>query len=253
MSGIRISKYLADCGIASRRKAEEIVSAGRVQLNGETVTDLGRRVMPSDELSLDGRPLSKPEGHIYLLLNKPRGYLSTASDDRGRKTVMQLVDPAGHRVFPVGRLDLDTEGLLILTDDGELAFKLTHPGKQVDKVYVASLREPLKEDSVERMRIGIMLEGSMTAPAHVRVLHPSGLIIEVSIHEGRKRQVRRMVEEAGNRVVSLKRIRLGPLELGKLSPGEWRHLTPEEVEQLMNLGPGPSEGRYADDKDDQEQ
>ncbi len=253
MTGTRISKYLADCGIASRRKAEEIVSAGRVQLNGETVTDLGRRVMNSDEIRLDGNPITKPEEHVYILLYKPRGYLTTLSDDRGRKTVIELVDIPGHRVFPVGRLDLDSEGLLLLTDDGELAFRLTHPRKQVDKVYVASLKEPIKEDSVERMRIGIMLEGSMTAPAHVRVIHPSGLIIEVSIHEGRKRQVRRMVEEAGSRVVSLKRIRLGPLELGKLAPGEWRHLTPEEVEKLMNLGPGPSEGRYADDKDDQEQ
>lgn len=253
MTGTRISKYLADCGIASRRKAEEIVSAGRVQLNGETVTDLGRRVMHTDDVRLDGKPITKPEEHVYILLYKPRGYLTTLSDDRGRNTVMQLVDIPGHRVFPVGRLDLDSEGLLLLTDDGELAFRLTHPRKQVDKVYVASLKEPIKEDSVERMRIGIMLEGSMTAPAHVRVIHPSGLIIEVSIHEGRKRQVRRMVEEAGSRVVSLKRIRLGPLELGKLAPGEWRHLTPGEVEKLMNLGPGPSEGRYADDKDDQEQ
>lgn len=253
MTGTRISKYLADCGIASRRKAEEIVTAGRVQLNGETVTDLGRRVEQSDALRLDGKPVTKPQAHVYILLNKPRGYLTTSSDDRGRKTVMQLVEAPGHRVFPVGRLDLDTEGLLLLTDDGELAFRLTHPGKQVDKVYVASLKEPLKEDSVERMRIGIMLEGSLTAPALVRVLHPSGLIIEVSIHEGRKRQVRRMVEEAGSRVVSLKRIRLGPLELGKLAPGEWRHLTPAEVDELMSLGPGTSEGRYADDKDDQEQ
>lgn len=253
MNGTRISKYLADCGIASRRKAEEIVLMGRVQLNGETVFDLGRKVMPSDELKLDGKPVAKPEGHVYILLNKPRGYLTTSSDDRGRKTVMQLVDASGHRVFPVGRLDLDTEGLLLLTDDGDLAFRLTHPGKQVDKVYVASLKEPLKEDSVERMRIGIMLEGSMTAPARVRVLHPSGLIIEVSIHEGRKRQVRRMVEEAGSRVVSLKRIKLGPLELGNLAPGDWRHLTAQEVGELMSLGSSPSEGRYDDDKDDQEQ
>lgn len=253
MTGTRISKHLADCGVASRRKAEEIVLAGRVQLNGETVTDLGRRVMPSDELRLDGKPLTKPEGHLYILLNKPRGYLTTSSDDRGRKTVMQLVETHGHRVFPVGRLDMDTEGLLLLTDDGELAFRLTHPRKMVEKVYVASLKEPLKEDSVERMRIGIMLEGSMTAPANVRILHPSGLMIEVSIHEGRKRQVRRMVEEAGSKVISLKRIRLGPLELGKLAPGEWRHLTQGEVEELMSLGPGSTEGRYADDKDDQEQ
>ncbi len=253
MTGVRISKYLADCGIASRRKSEEIVSAGRVQLNGETVTDLGRRVMPSDELRLDGKPVTRTQGHAYILLNKPRGYLTTSSDDRGRKTVMHLVDVPGHRLFPVGRLDLETEGLLLLTDDGELAFRLTHPGKQVDKVYVASLREPLKEDSVERMRIGIMLEGSLTAPAQVRTMHPSGLIIEVTIHEGRKRQVRRMVEEAGSRVVSLRRIKLGPLELGKLAPGEWRRLTPEEVEELMSLGLSPSEGRYADEKDDQEQ
>ncbi len=214
MTEQRISKYLAYCGIASRRKSEAFVTSGRVSVNGETITDLAYKVNPDDKVCLDGRPITPAGNFIYIMLNKPRGYLTTASDDRGRKTVMSLIEPGEHRVFPVGRLDLDSEGLLLLTDDGDLAFRLTHPGKNIDKKYVAALSNPIKEDFLQILRIGIMLDETLTSPAKVRKVHPSGLIIEVVIHEGRKRQVRRMVEAAGSRVSLTEAHRTGALAAG---------------------------------------
>lgn len=235
MTSQRISKFLAGCGVASRRKSEAFVASGRVKVNGDVVTDLGHKVGPGDSVLLDDVALSQTSEYVYIMLNKPRGYLTTASDDRGRKTVMSLIEPGQHRVFPVGRLDLDTEGLLLLTDDGDLAFSLTHPGRNIEKRYRASLTEPLTDEGMDSLRKGIMLDGTLTYPAKVRKLHGSGLIIEVVIHEGRKRQVRRMVEAAGSRVLSLKRTQLGPLELGSLKPGTWRHLTSGELNKLKGL------------------
>jgi pseudouridine synthase len=253
MTTQRISKYLAYCGIASRRKSEAFVLSGRVTVNGELVTELSFKVSPGDDVRLDGKSLDHSGEFIYIMLNKPRGYLTTASDDRGRATVMSLINPGKHRVFPVGRLDLDSEGLLLLTDDGDLAYKLTHPGRSIDKVYLASLKNPIKEDFLEILRIGIMLDGVKTSPARVRNVHPSGLIIEVTIHEGRKRQIRRMVEAAGSRVLSLKRTKLGPLVLGNLTPGDWRYISDKELKVLKQLGDLPSESVEDGVRDDQEQ
>ncbi|HOA15573.1 MAG TPA: pseudouridine synthase [Bacillota bacterium] len=235
MSGERIAKYIAACGIASRRKSEAFVTDGRVSINGTITTDMASKVMPGDVVALDGREIRPKKDHIYIMLNKPRGYLTTASDDRGRKTVMSLIDAKGHRVFPVGRLDLDSEGLLLLTDDGDLAYRLTHPGRNIDKTYFVSLSNPLLEEKLELLRIGIMIDGILTAPAQVEVVHPSGLMLEITIHEGRKRQVRRMVEAAGSRVLSLKRTSLGPLRLSSLKPGESRTLTETELGDLISL------------------
>lgn len=232
MMGERIAKYLASCGVASRRKSEAIVEDGRVTLNGLTVVDLSTKVMPGDAVSLDGKPVKPKGGFIYIMLNKPRGYLTSVTDDRGRDTVMSLVDAKDHRVFPVGRLDLDSEGLILLTDDGDFAYRLMHPGKNVDKTYYVSLSNPLKEENLHLLRIGIMLEDAMTAPAQVELMHPSGLILRITIHEGRKRQVKRMIEAAGSKVLSLKRVAMGTLKLGGLKTGEWRYLTEEEKREL---------------------
>ncbi|HNV35065.1 MAG TPA: pseudouridine synthase [Bacillota bacterium] len=232
MTGERIAKYIASCGIASRRKSEAFIEDGRVTLNGAQVTDLSTKVMPGDTVSLDGKPIKPASDFVYIMLNKPRGYLTTVTDDRGRMTVTSLVDAKGHRVFPVGRLDLDSEGLLLLTDDGDLAFRLTHPGKNVDKTYNVSLSSPLKEENLQLLRIGIMLDETMTAPAQVKLMHPSGLMLQVTIHEGRKRQVKRMLEAVGSKVLSLKRVAMGPLRLGSLKTGEWRYLTEAEIREL---------------------
>lgn len=234
MNGERIAKYIAACGIASRRKSEAFVTDGRVSLNGTITTDMATKVMPGDVVALDGKEIKPKADFVYIMLNKPRGYLTTASDDRGRQTVMSLIDAKGHRVFPVGRLDLDSEGLLLLTDDGDLAYRLTHPGRNIDKTYFVSLSNPLLEEKLDLLRIGIMLDDSLTAPARVKKVHPSGLMLEITIHEGRKRQVRRMVEAAGSRVLSLKRILMGPLRLGDMKPGESRFLTNKELEELRS-------------------
>lgn len=236
MSSERIAKYIASCGIASRRKSEAFVTEGRVKVNGEIVKDLAFKIETGDVVELDDLRLAPSANFVYIMLNKPRGYLTSVSDDRGRPTVMSLIDTAGHRVYPVGRLDLNSEGLLLLTDDGELAYSLMHPRQNVDKTYVVSLNSPLKEENLKQLRIGIMLEGESTAPAEVKAIHPSGLILEVTIHEGRKRQVRRMMEAVGSRVLSLKRISLGPLELGDLKPGESRFLNQDELDSLRKLG-----------------
>ena len=234
----RLQKYLARAGVASRRKCEELILAGRVTVNGKTVTELGTRVEAGDVVWLDGKPV-EPEPLEYHLLNKPEGVLSAVSDPRGRRTVADLV-PSRARLFPVGRLDYDTTGLIILTNDGPLAHGLMHPRFEIDKVYRAEVEGEVTEAELERLRRGVPLADGKTWPAEVRVSgkHRSGSIVELKIHEGRKHQVRRMLEAVGHPVRKLHRKRYAMLKEAGMQPGDSRPLTEKEVKTLRKLSMG---------------
>jgi 23S rRNA pseudouridine2605 synthase len=226
LDGERLQKTLARLGFGSRRVCEELIEEGRVTVNGE-VAVLGRRIdVEHDEVVVDGTPVGVRPDLVYYLLHKPAGVVTTAEDTHGRDTVVTLV-PDEPRVFPVGRLDMDTEGLLLLTNDGTLAHRLTHPSFGVDKEYLAHVEGEPTPAAVTRLRKGVELEDGVTAPAKVAVLDTS--LLRIVIHEGRNRQVRRMCEAIGHPVIRLVRTRIGPLTDTKLKAGEWRHLTSEEV------------------------
>jgi 23S rRNA pseudouridine2605 synthase len=233
---MRLAKYLAHAGVASRRAAEEIVRSGRVSVDGEVVVDPARAVDEDSEVKLDRRRLAGPEARLVFALNKPRGVVSTARDTHGRPTVVQLVRTPrtgrrAPRLYPVGRLDADTTGLILLTNDGKLAHALLHPSRGLERVYRALVADgPVAERALRDLRRGVALDQGTTAPARVRRLGPDRL--ELVIHEGRKRQVRRMCEAVGHPVLELERTRFGPLALGRLAPGESRRLTDSEVGKL---------------------
>jgi 23S rRNA pseudouridine2605 synthase len=226
---MRLAKYLAHSGVASRRAAERMIADGRVTVAGEKVVDPARDVDSGDGVAVDGRPVA-PEPREVHVLNKPGGVVSTAQDTHGRSTVVELVS-SDRRLYPVGRLDADTTGLILLTNDGALADRLTHPRYEVEKVYRARVLPPrIAERSLRTLREGVPLDDGDTAPARARVLEPG--VLEIAIHEGRNRQVRRMCEAVGHRVVELQRTAFGPLRLGHLKPGDSRRLTAAEVERL---------------------
>lgn len=227
---MRLAKFLAHAGVASRRAAEELIRAGRVRVGEEVVRDPARDVDGHSGVVVDGEPVAIATSRLVYALHKPVGVVSTAHDPQGRPTVVELV-PGERRLYPVGRLDADTSGLILLTDDGELAYRLTHPRFEVPKVYRATVRHPpVRDRALRALREGVRLEDGLTAPARARRL--AGDRLELTIHEGRKRQVRRMCEEVGHPVVRLVRVRFGPLELGVLKEGRHRRLTPTEVEAL---------------------
>jgi 23S rRNA pseudouridine2605 synthase len=229
LAGERVQKVLAQAGLGSRRSCEQLVAAGRVVVNGE-VAVLGRRVDPAaDRVEVDGVPIGVRPGLVYYLLNKPAGVVSTASDPEGRPTVTELV-PSRPQVHPVGRLDAGSEGLLLLTNDGDLTFRLTHPSFGVEKEYLVSVAGAPTSGSLRALRDGVSLDDGITAPA--RVSQPAPSLLRITIHEGRKRQVRRMCEAVGFPVTRLVRTRIGPLRDTRLGPGEWRELTTSEVRQL---------------------
>jgi 23S rRNA pseudouridine2605 synthase len=234
--GERLQKVLARTGIGSRRVCEDLIAEGRVTVNGD-VAGLGRRVDPEvDRVEVDGVPLSVREGLVHYLLNKPAGVVTTASDPQGRPTVVQLVPPEP-RVFPVGRLDADTEGLLLLTNDGDLTHRLTHPSFGVEKEYLALVEGTPSAGDLRRLREGIELDDGVTAPARASLQPPSSLTLV--IHEGRNRQVRRMCEAIGHPVQRLVRVRVGPIADRRLAPGAWRPLTQDEVRALeRSVAPG---------------
>ncbi|MGC8873558.1 MAG: pseudouridine synthase [Chloroflexia bacterium] len=233
----RLQKILARAGLGSRRACEEMIRQGRVTVNGE-VAHLGDSADPTcDTIAVDGRPVEIPSAHTYILLHKPRGVLSTVRDTHGRPTVLDLV-PSSSRLYPVGRLDMDSEGLMLLTDDGEVALRLTHPRYGHAKEYLVRVRGHPGRKALRRWREGIAVDGERTAPADVTVLRreADGTWLRVVLREGRKRLIRRVAEALGHPVQRLIRLRMGPLELGKLKPGEWRHLTPEEIAALRKSG-----------------
>ena len=244
---MRLAKHLAHSGVASRRASEQLIFDGRVEVDGQVVSDPARDVSGEEHIRVDGRTLRAHErgvDRVVYLLNKPPGVVSTAKDTHGRKTVVEFVRAPGLRLYPVGRLDADTTGLILLTDDGDLAHRLTLPSFEVGKVYVAEVEKgPVREPELRRLREGVKLEDGMTSPAKVRQLRQG--ILEITIHEGRKRQVKRMCEEVGHPVKALQRVAYGPLRLGDLAQGGVRKLTGAEVERLRSLGPerGGATGR----------
>ena len=235
----RIQKVLSDQGICSRRAAERMIAEGRVKVNGRPVS-LGDKMDPDfDKVSIDGKNqrIVRKRKYIYIMLHKPRGYITTASDERGRKTVMDLVADVGRRVYPVGRLDKDSEGLLLLTDDGAFANLLTHPSGGVGKLYRVTVRPRATEEQIVRMSSGVVLDdGVKTAPAviHVAADEPGRTVLEMTLFEGRNREIRRMCEAVGLEVIRLKRSAEGPVKLGMLPPGAWRELKRSEVTALRN-------------------
>lgn len=234
---MRLAKYLAHAGVASRRAAEELVRAGRVAVGGDVVRDPARDVDESSGVVLDGSPVAGAGERAVYALHKPAGVVSTARDPGGRPTVVELVPAGGRRLYPVGRLDADTSGLLLLTDDGELAHRLTHPRFEVPKTYRALVANgPVGEPALRALREGVELEDGVTAPARVRRVGPGEL--ELTLREGRNRQVRRMCAAVGHPIRELRRVAFGPLRLGDLAPGAHRRLTAAEVQRLRGAGAG---------------
>ncbi|HHN65689.1 MAG TPA: rRNA pseudouridine synthase [Nitrospirae bacterium] len=232
----RIQKILAKAGIASRRKAEELILEGRVLVNGQVAT-LGMKAdMEKDYIKVDGKLVIKPEPKTYAMLNKPKGFLTTLEDPQGRPTIKELIKGIRYRVYPVGRLDFNSEGLLILTNDGELAYRLIHPSYKVPKTYLVKVKGIVEEKDLNKLRKGIMLEDGMTAPARIRRIRmpktERNSWLEITIHEGKKRQIRRMFQRIRHPVLKLKRIRIDGISLGNLPPGQWRYLSPEEIQKL---------------------
>lgn len=235
----RLQKIMAQAGVASRRKCEELILEGKVQVNGETVTELGTKADPAqDVITVSGKPI-KNEKKVYIMLNKPKGVITSASDPEGRKIVSDYLKGIQERVYPIGRLDYDTEGLLLLTNDGEFANLLSHPKYHVPKTYLATVKGVPHGTELDKLRQGIMLEDGMTSPAEVEYkdVDPDDKqsVISITIHEGRNRQVRRMFEAINHPVVRLKRISYGDLLLQNLKRGLYRHLTPNEINQLLQM------------------
>lgn len=234
---IRLQKYLAECGIASRRKSEELISVGKVKVNGVTAS-IGDKVNPKhDKVTVSGKKAVSVKKSVYIMLNKPRGFITTMSDEHDRKCVAELVKGINTRVYPVGRLDRESEGLLIMTNDGEFANALTHPSKHVSKTYRVTIRPEITKEQATAFRNGIEIDGRMTAPADLRILEAQDnrTVVEVTIYEGRNRQIRKMFEALGIEVARLKRTKVGNLKLGMLKQGDYRDLTPDEVNSLYEL------------------
>jgi 23S rRNA pseudouridine2605 synthase len=233
---VRLQKYLAGAGVASRRRCEELISQGRVQVNGKVVTEPGTKVDGSEEIRVDGKVIRPGNKKVYILLNKPAGYISSSKDQFSRKTVIDLVSSVTERVYPVGRLDYDTSGLIILTNDGEFANMLMHPRHEVEKVYKAEVEGKLNAGEVEKLEKGLDIGGYVTAPASVRIIGESSYrsVVEIRMHEGKNRQVRRMFEAIGHPVIRLKRTAIGGITAGGLEEGRWRYLSKAEVEKLKS-------------------
>lgn len=235
---IRLQKYISECGYLSRRKAEEMIAAGQVFVNGRKAT-IGDKVDPYDaEVKVNGVKLKRPDKHIYIMLNKPRGFITTMSDEMGRKCVASLVKDVGMPVFPIGRLDRNSEGLLLFTNDGEFANAIMHPKYGITKTYRVTVFPIQSDEQIEKLSKGIYIDGRITAPAEVAVLqkYEGRDVLEIKISEGRNREVRRMCEAASLEVKRLKRTAIGTVKLGMLAPGSFRELTPEEVKSFKIQG-----------------
>ncbi|MGC2063258.1 MAG: pseudouridine synthase [Thermodesulfovibrionales bacterium] len=232
----RLQKIIADMGIASRRKAEEIIIEGRVTVNGK-VAVIGMKADPSrDHVKVDGKLLTRPEIKVYFIFNKPRGVVTSLGDPEGRPTVQDFIRGIRERVYPVGRLDYDSEGLLILTNDGDLAHGVLHPSKKIPKTYLVKIKGALEAEDLDRLRKGIRLDRAVTAPAKVKTLRKTdqNSWVEMVIYEGKKRQIRRMLEKVGHPVIRLMRIRINGIEMGDVKPGMIRRMLPEEIEMLRS-------------------
>jgi 23S rRNA pseudouridine2605 synthase len=239
----RLQKILSEMGIASRRAAEEMIIEGRVTVNGKTAV-IGMKADPAkDHIKLNGKLLTRPEPKVYLMLNKPTGVVTSLHDPEGRPTVKDFLRGIKYRVYPVGRLDYDSEGLLLLTNDGELAHSIMHPSKKIPKTYLVKVKGIVEEENLEKLKRGIKLEDGMTKPAKVRKVRrlEENSWIEITIYEGRKRQIRRMLERVGHQVIRLKRVRINGIDIGGLRPGGIKHLTKDEVKMMKSLSGGLNE------------
>ena len=231
---VRLQKMLADCGVASRRKAEEMIANGRVKVNGITAK-IGDKVDPKkDKVAVDNKNIVSSVRNVYIMLHTPRGFITTMSDEMDRKCVAELVADIPERIYPVGRLDRDSEGMLLMTNDGDFANAMTHPSTHIPKTYRVTVRPAITEDQITEMTVGMMIDGRKTAPAQVHVVsqEPGRVVLEIILYEGRNRQIRNMCEKLGLEVARLKRIACGPVKLGMLQPGDYRRLTAEEVKKL---------------------
>ncbi|MEE0867447.1 MAG: pseudouridine synthase [Clostridia bacterium] len=243
---MRLQKYIAQCGVASRRAAEKIISQGRVRVNGEIIDFMGFEVDPkTDTVEVDSKVLHEEKKKYYIMLNKPKNYVTTVSDDLGRPTVMELVEDIDARIYPVGRLDFETSGLLLMTNDGDFANSVTHPASEINKVYIAVTDKPLDEEQLNALREGVIIDDFKTSPARVENLKKVkyGFEVKITIHEGKNRQVRKMLEAVGARAVSLKRISVGSITLGNLPEGKWRKLSDAEINKLRNTKRNKQKGR----------
>lgn len=235
----RLQKVMAELGVASRRKCEELILQGKVSVDGQIITELGTKVdKQSSVILVEGIRITNEIKKVYLLLNKPIGYITSAKDQYDRPTVMDLISEIKARLYPVGRLDYDTEGLLILTNDGDLTFKITHPSHNVTKTYTALVNGPVQKEAIEMFKEGVVIEDYKTAPAELEILKyiNNDTLVNITIHEGKNRQVRKMCDAIGHSILRLKRISIGSLKLGDLSTGHYRHLNKEEIEYLYSIG-----------------
>lgn len=238
MKRMRLQKFMAQCGVASRRKSEEIILEGRVMVNGLIVKKLGTTIDPKkDIVKVDNIKIEMERKKVYIMLNKPEGYVTTLKDKHSEKIVLDLIEGIEERIFPVGRLDADTSGLLLMTNDGDLAYKLTHPSHEVPKKYIALVKGIPNGKKLDRFRKGLKIDGRLTAEAYVRVVkrYKDSSVLEIFIHEGRNRQVRKMCEYIRHPVEKLKRVSIGKLNLGDLDIGKWRYLTENEIKYLKRL------------------
>lgn len=232
---VRLQKFMSECGVASRRKSEELIESGKVRVNG-AVASLGDKINPKkDTVTVSGKKIVKQKEHKYIMLHKPRGFITTMSDEMERKCVAQLISDVPQRVYPVGRLDRDSEGLLLFTNDGEFANALTHPKKHVSKTYRVTVRPGITDEQLSAITEGIIIDDRKTAPAEVRVVtkEENRVVLEIILYEGRNRQIRKMCEQLGLEVARLKRTAIGSVKLGMLKQGDWRELTEDEVRKLM--------------------
>lgn len=234
---MRLQKYLASCGVASRRASEKLIAEGHVSVDGVVITEMGTQVEEGQRVCVDGKPVQPEAQKHYLMYHKPAGEVTTAHDPEGRATVLDRFKDYPVRLYPVGRLDYDSEGLLLLTNDGDLTDQMLHPSREVEKVYLARVSNVVTPQEARRLERGVMVDGRMTARAKAKILSQQNLFTDmlITIHEGRNRQVRKMVEQIGHQVVLLRRIRFGPLKLGDLPRGMWRPLTDEELNQVKQL------------------
>lgn len=232
---MRLQKYIAKSGLTSRRKAEDLILQGRVKVNGQVVNEMGITVDPEEDVVMvDDKIINLEDRKIYIMLNKPEGYVTTLSDRHSEKIVLDLIKGVKERIFPVGRLDKDTTGLLLMTNDGDLAYKLTHPSHIVWKEYIALVRGIPSNREIQRLKNGVIIDGRKTSPARVELIktNNNSAVLKIIIHEGRNRQVRKMCEYVGHPVIKLKRVAIGDIKLGDLQIGSWRYLTDKEVEYL---------------------
>ena len=235
---MRLQKYMALCGVASRRKSEEIILEGRVKVNDKLIDELGYKIEPKkDMVKVDNKIIKMEKEKVYIILNKPIGYITTLDDEFGRKKVIDLVEGIDERIYPVGRLDWDTSGLLLLTNDGDLAYKLTHPRNEINKKYIAKINGVPTEQKLNKFRNGLKIDNYITSRAKIKILHSykDYSIVEIVIHEGKNRQIRKMCDAINHPVIALKRVNIENISLGNLKSGKWRFLREDEIEYLKKI------------------